>query len=71
MPEAFFATLTVKRRPQPVWLTRAARLAIFAIDSRRHSTLAYATPAEHDILAQGLTIAYPSPVHTTEARPVS
>ena len=62
--ESFFATLKVELLHRQVWPTRAAaRLAIFEYvevwynRQRRHSTLAYATPAEYEALAQERAIA--------------
>ena len=62
--ESFFATLKVELLHRQLWPTRAAaRLAIFEYvevwytRQRRHSTLAYATPAEYEALAQERAIA--------------
>ena len=62
--ESFFATLKVELLHRQVWPTRAAaRLAIFEYvevwynRQRRHSTLAYATPAGYEALARERAIA--------------
>jgi putative transposase len=62
--ESFFATLKVELLRRQVWPTRdAARLAIFEYievwynRQRRHSTLAYVTPAEYEALAQEVAVA--------------
>lgn len=75
--ESFFATLKVELLHRQVWPTRAtARRAIFEYvevwynRQRRHSTLAYATPAEYEALAQERAITYHSPVHQNGSSPV-
>jgi transposase InsO family protein len=62
--EAFFATLKVELVHRQPWPTRAAaRLAIFEYieiwynRQRRHSTLAYATPADYEAVATEVAIA--------------
>jgi transposase InsO family protein len=62
--ESFFATLKVELLHRQVWPTRAAaQLAIFEYvegwynRQRRHSTLAYATPAQYEALARQVAIA--------------
>jgi putative transposase len=62
--ESFFAALKVEGLHRQGWPTRAAaRLAIFEYIAvwynrqRRHSTVAYATPAEYEALAQERAIA--------------
>ncbi len=62
--EAFFATLKVELVHRRAWATRAAaRLAIFEYvevwynRQRRHSTLAYATPAAYEALAREPAVA--------------
>jgi transposase InsO family protein len=57
--ESFFASLKVELLHRQVWPTRAvARLAIFEYIAvwynrqRRHSTLAYATPAGYEAVAK-------------------
>jgi len=62
--ESFFATLKVELIDRQSWPTRvAARLAIFEYIEgwynrrRRHSTLAYLTPADYEALAREVTAA--------------